>query len=285
MAGKSSIEDHNGLRNQGTNLERWNLKRSTTEKLDLHINLNRTDSHSRSFENSYIPENPRTPKPLTFSKNRLREAKNRSNISPVAKKNFRKNDFFFSKNFAYVSVDVFITIHSQLDIDSIYVVPRTTGGQPPPAHQRVQTPLTFFLLSANLSSNVNSSTSVSNEILACDFDSKVEFATPSKAFQSMEMKMATTLGFADEDDNREALLSVFSNFIAENARSTLAVATGRYTSGVRSLAGALVGDFPRWGNQVVWFRAHLATAEGEWWQTSIFKWLLVADDNNQRWKC
>ncbi|KAL4565906.1 hypothetical protein LXL04_030012 [Taraxacum kok-saghyz] len=57
---------------------------------------------SRSFENSYIPENPRTPKPLTFSKDRLRGAKNRSNISPVAKKFFRKNDFFFSKNFAYV---------------------------------------------------------------------------------------------------------------------------------------------------------------------------------------
>ncbi|KAL4575615.1 hypothetical protein LXL04_022464 [Taraxacum kok-saghyz] len=57
---------------------------------------------SRSFENSYIPENPRTPKPLTFSKNRLRGAKNRSNISPVAKNFFRKNDFFFSKNFAYV---------------------------------------------------------------------------------------------------------------------------------------------------------------------------------------
>ncbi|KAL4576791.1 hypothetical protein LXL04_012890 [Taraxacum kok-saghyz] len=36
----------------------------------------------KSFENSYIPENPRTPKPLTFSKNRLRGAKNRSNISP-----------------------------------------------------------------------------------------------------------------------------------------------------------------------------------------------------------
>ncbi|KAL4571877.1 hypothetical protein LXL04_018644 [Taraxacum kok-saghyz] len=52
---------------------------------------------SRSFENSYIPENPRTPKPLTFSKNRLRGAKNRSNISPVAKKNFRKNNFFFPK--------------------------------------------------------------------------------------------------------------------------------------------------------------------------------------------
>ncbi|KAL4577699.1 hypothetical protein LXL04_013810 [Taraxacum kok-saghyz] len=28
-----------------------------------------------------------------------------------------------------------------------------------------------------------------------------------------------------------------------------------YTSGVRSLAGALVEDFLRWGNQVVWFRA------------------------------
>ncbi|KAL4576975.1 hypothetical protein LXL04_013076 [Taraxacum kok-saghyz] len=30
---------------------------------------------SRSFKNSYIPENPRTPKPLTFSKNRLRGLK------------------------------------------------------------------------------------------------------------------------------------------------------------------------------------------------------------------
>ncbi|KAL4579746.1 hypothetical protein LXL04_015911 [Taraxacum kok-saghyz] len=29
-----SIENHNGSRNQGTNLERWNLKRSTAEKLD-----------------------------------------------------------------------------------------------------------------------------------------------------------------------------------------------------------------------------------------------------------
>ncbi|KAL4576393.1 hypothetical protein LXL04_012486 [Taraxacum kok-saghyz] len=36
-----------------------------------------------SFENSYIPENPRTPKPLTFSKNRLREAKNRSKTRPA----------------------------------------------------------------------------------------------------------------------------------------------------------------------------------------------------------
>ncbi|KAL4587489.1 hypothetical protein LXL04_000360 [Taraxacum kok-saghyz] len=62
---------------------------------------------SRSFENSYIPENPRTPKPLTFSKNRLRGAKNRSNISPVAKIFFRKNDFFFSKNFAYVQTFFF----------------------------------------------------------------------------------------------------------------------------------------------------------------------------------
>ncbi|KAL4576046.1 hypothetical protein LXL04_012134 [Taraxacum kok-saghyz] len=63
---------------------------------------------SKSFENSYIPENPRTPSPLTFSKNRLRGAKNRSNISPVAKKNFRKNDFFFSKNFAYVQTFFFV---------------------------------------------------------------------------------------------------------------------------------------------------------------------------------
>ncbi|KAL4583473.1 hypothetical protein LXL04_008046 [Taraxacum kok-saghyz] len=54
-------------------------------------------SRSRYFENSYIPENPRTLKPLTFSKNRLRGAKNRSNISPVAKFFFRKNDFFFPK--------------------------------------------------------------------------------------------------------------------------------------------------------------------------------------------
>ncbi|KAL4577400.1 hypothetical protein LXL04_013509 [Taraxacum kok-saghyz] len=40
---------------------------------------------------------PKTPKPLTFSKNRLRGAKNRSNTSPVAKKKFRKNNFFFKK--------------------------------------------------------------------------------------------------------------------------------------------------------------------------------------------
>ncbi|KAL4571274.1 hypothetical protein LXL04_018032 [Taraxacum kok-saghyz] len=35
----------------------------------------RSHMKSRSFENSYIPENPRTPKPLTFSKIRLRGAK------------------------------------------------------------------------------------------------------------------------------------------------------------------------------------------------------------------
>ncbi|KAL4579339.1 hypothetical protein LXL04_015481 [Taraxacum kok-saghyz] len=56
---------------------------------------------SGSFENSYIPENPRTPKPLTFSKNRLRGAKNRSNTSPVAKIFSEKTTFFF-KNYAYV---------------------------------------------------------------------------------------------------------------------------------------------------------------------------------------
>ncbi|KAL4582392.1 hypothetical protein LXL04_006939 [Taraxacum kok-saghyz] len=54
-----------------------------------------------SFENSYIPEKLRTPKPLTFSKNRLREAKNRSNTSPGANFFFRKTIFFF-KNFTYV---------------------------------------------------------------------------------------------------------------------------------------------------------------------------------------
>ncbi|KAL4578521.1 hypothetical protein LXL04_014645 [Taraxacum kok-saghyz] len=36
-----------------------------------------TKYESGSFKNSYNPENPRTPKPLTFSKNRLRGAKNR----------------------------------------------------------------------------------------------------------------------------------------------------------------------------------------------------------------
>ncbi|KAL4573737.1 hypothetical protein LXL04_020554 [Taraxacum kok-saghyz] len=60
----------------------------------------------RSFENSYIPENPRTPKPLTFSKNRLWGAKNRSNTSPVAKKNSRKKQLFFFKNFAYVQKQI-----------------------------------------------------------------------------------------------------------------------------------------------------------------------------------
>ncbi|KAL4554485.1 hypothetical protein LXL04_039316 [Taraxacum kok-saghyz] len=68
------------------------------------------ERESRSFENSYIPENPRTPKPLTFSKNRLRGAKNRLNISPVAKKNFRKNNFFFFKKFAYVQKKNFVHI-------------------------------------------------------------------------------------------------------------------------------------------------------------------------------
>ncbi|KAL4558267.1 hypothetical protein LXL04_036465 [Taraxacum kok-saghyz] len=75
----------------------------------------KTSRELRSFENSCIPENPRTPKPLTFSKNRLRGAKNRSNISPVAKKNFRKNDFFFFQklcicaNFFFVHMSLYNT--------------------------------------------------------------------------------------------------------------------------------------------------------------------------------
>ncbi|KAL4557047.1 hypothetical protein LXL04_035217 [Taraxacum kok-saghyz] len=56
----------------------------------------------RSFENSYISENPRTPKPLTFSKNRLRGATNRSNLRPVAIFFFSEKTTFFFKNFAYV---------------------------------------------------------------------------------------------------------------------------------------------------------------------------------------
>ncbi|KAL4563148.1 hypothetical protein LXL04_027182 [Taraxacum kok-saghyz] len=52
-------------------------------------------SKLRSFENSYIPENPRTHKPLTFTKNRLREAKNRSNTSPSLYNTYLKS---FVKN-------------------------------------------------------------------------------------------------------------------------------------------------------------------------------------------
>ncbi|KAL4589401.1 hypothetical protein LXL04_002308 [Taraxacum kok-saghyz] len=48
----------------------------------LDINPSKREQ-SISFENSYILENPRTPKPLTFSKNRHRGAKNRSNTSPI----------------------------------------------------------------------------------------------------------------------------------------------------------------------------------------------------------
>ncbi|KAL4583241.1 hypothetical protein LXL04_007809 [Taraxacum kok-saghyz] len=56
--------------------------------------------------NSYIPENPRTPKPLTFSKNRLRGIKNRSNTSPVA------NSFFFSKKTTFFSKNLHISLYN-----------------------------------------------------------------------------------------------------------------------------------------------------------------------------
>ncbi|KAL4592127.1 hypothetical protein LXL04_005112 [Taraxacum kok-saghyz] len=78
-------------------------------------------AESRSFENSYIPENPRTPKTLTFSKNRLRGAKNRSNISPVAKKNFRKNDFFFPKTLHMCKLFFCAYVHSFLSIYNTYL--------------------------------------------------------------------------------------------------------------------------------------------------------------------
>ncbi|KAL4579612.1 hypothetical protein LXL04_015766 [Taraxacum kok-saghyz] len=76
---------------------------------------------SRSFENSYIPENPRTPKPLTFSKNRLRGAKNRSNISPVAKIFFRKNDFFFPKTLHMCKLFFCAYVHSFLSLYNTYL--------------------------------------------------------------------------------------------------------------------------------------------------------------------
>ncbi|KAL4556653.1 hypothetical protein LXL04_034807 [Taraxacum kok-saghyz] len=48
--------------------------------------------------NSYISENQRTFKPLTFSKNRLRRVKNRSNTSPISNfclKNAQTRDMFY----------------------------------------------------------------------------------------------------------------------------------------------------------------------------------------------
>ncbi|KAL4582459.1 hypothetical protein LXL04_007009 [Taraxacum kok-saghyz] len=60
----------------------------------------------RSFENSYIPENPRTHKPLTFSKNRLRGAKNRSNLRLFA--------YMQKKIRAYVHVLRFCFKNSQI---------------------------------------------------------------------------------------------------------------------------------------------------------------------------
>ncbi|KAL4564855.1 hypothetical protein LXL04_028928 [Taraxacum kok-saghyz] len=76
---------------------------------------------SRSFENSYIPENPRTPKPLTFSKNRLRGAKNRSNISPVAKKISEKTTFFFPKTLHMCKLFFCAYVHSFLSLYNTYL--------------------------------------------------------------------------------------------------------------------------------------------------------------------
>ncbi|KAL4559412.1 hypothetical protein LXL04_031550 [Taraxacum kok-saghyz] len=72
-------------------------KNYASRSCSLFFGVARDEAASRSFENSYIPENPRTPKPLTFSKNRLRGAKNRSILSPFAKIFFRKSNFLFSK--------------------------------------------------------------------------------------------------------------------------------------------------------------------------------------------
>ncbi|KAL4590231.1 hypothetical protein LXL04_003157 [Taraxacum kok-saghyz] len=54
-----------------------------------------------SNRNSYILENPRTHKPLTFSKNRLREAKNRSNTSPFLKKKIVFSEIFFATGLVF----------------------------------------------------------------------------------------------------------------------------------------------------------------------------------------
>ncbi|KAL4573249.1 hypothetical protein LXL04_020048 [Taraxacum kok-saghyz] len=50
---------------------------------------------SESFDNSYIPENPRTPKPLTFLKNRLRGLK----IAQIQ----ARSEIFFSKKTTFFS--------------------------------------------------------------------------------------------------------------------------------------------------------------------------------------
>ncbi|KAL4568146.1 hypothetical protein LXL04_023751 [Taraxacum kok-saghyz] len=51
---------------------------------------------SGSFENSYIPENPRTTKPLTFSKNRLQRLK-LAQIQARSQKFFSRKTTFFQK--------------------------------------------------------------------------------------------------------------------------------------------------------------------------------------------
>ncbi|KAL4578827.1 hypothetical protein LXL04_014958 [Taraxacum kok-saghyz] len=76
----------------------WRLADKKRQKSGINRDLLRTHIFSR------------TPKPLTFSKNRLRVAKNRSNIIPVAKK-FPKKRLFFFKNFAYVQKNCFAYMH------------------------------------------------------------------------------------------------------------------------------------------------------------------------------
>ncbi|KAL4574351.1 hypothetical protein LXL04_021180 [Taraxacum kok-saghyz] len=108
-----NIENDNDFMNEnldyGHMAERWKKKshedmrrifwKTVPLKLKYYVTSGTTGQATqiKPNKNSYIPENPRTPKPLTFSKNRLWGAKNRSNTSPVVKTNFRKNDFFFSK--------------------------------------------------------------------------------------------------------------------------------------------------------------------------------------------
>ncbi|KAL4562242.1 hypothetical protein LXL04_034440 [Taraxacum kok-saghyz] len=108
----------------------------------------RAEASLRSFENSYIPENLRTPKPLTFSKNRLRGAKNCSNTSPTPIKiiefeNARTNLghlFFMLKNIIYnMILHIFVLAFS----NPIIVILRSFENSYIPENLRTPKPLTF----------------------------------------------------------------------------------------------------------------------------------------------
>ncbi|KAL4591030.1 hypothetical protein LXL04_003978 [Taraxacum kok-saghyz] len=79
---ENSIENHNGLRNQRTNLERWNIKRSTAEKLGSRSQFFENNNDLGDIGNWGSSRNRITPKSLIFSKIDFGVAKKRSNTSP-----------------------------------------------------------------------------------------------------------------------------------------------------------------------------------------------------------